>query len=49
MNNQDNADAERQRQEHEEQQWREHYKHVRELERLLDEMGVRHHKVKTCR
>ena len=43
---QDQADAERQRQEHEEQMWRDHYYAVRELEGLLDEMGVPHTKVK---
>ena len=44
--NQDQSDAERHKAEQEEQMWREHYSHVRQLEALLDEMGVRHTKVK---
>ena len=39
-------DPERQKAEEEEQMWYEHYGHVRELETCLDEMGVKHHKVK---
>lgn len=46
MNKQDQDDAERHRQEEEEQLWREHYKHCKELESILDEMGVNHQKVK---
>lgn len=39
-------DPERQRQDDEQAQWEEHYGHVRELEALLDEMNVPHHKIK---
>lgn len=46
MNNQDQADAERQQREHEQQMWESHYRDVRELEDILTEMGVRHTKIK---
>jgi len=40
-----NAD-EHQKQQEEQQMWEDHRKAVRELEQLLDEMGVKHHKLK---
>ena len=46
VNAQDAADSERDRQEQEEQLWIKHYHDCKELESILDEMGVKHQKVK---
>lgn len=38
--------CDQQKAEDEERMWKDHYRHKRELESVLDEMGVKHQKVK---